>query len=358
MLLQPDDVARYLCQRGLVTSESVVDGGLTILDGTRRHRSLTVAAAGAGPYLVKLGDHAAGPGSVAHEANTYERYAREAAASMPALVSWDATAQVLILEFIEQAQDLARYHAETGRFPKAHGTALGTSLARLHNEVPSAGGDEPHGEARPAWVLSLHRWPLERLTDVSWGNLELIRTLQRFPEFGRLLDELRAGWRIDAFIHFDLRWDNVLVTRGRRPRVKIVDWEFAGPGDAAWDTGTVMSNYLAAWVHSIPLLGETMPQRLVELARHPLERMQPAIAAFWAAYTRARGFDAASADESLLRAVRYSGARLLETVYADTQTALRLSAHSTYLLQLSLNILKQPLEAAVHLLGLSPGAQR
>ena len=101
-----------------------------------------------------------------------------------------------------------------------------------------------------------------------------------------------------------------------------------------------------------------MPQRLVELARNPLGRMQPAIAAFWAAYTRARGFDAASADESLLRAARYCGARLLETVYADTQTALRLSAHSTYLLQLSLNILKQPLEAAVHLLGLSPGAQR
>jgi aminoglycoside phosphotransferase (APT) family kinase protein len=199
---------------------------------------------------------------------------------------------------------------------------------------------------------------LNLLPDISRGIIELIQTIQRYPEFGAGLDELRGEWRVDAFVHFDLRWDNILVTRGRRAEVKIVDWEFAGAGDACWDVGTVFSNYLTTWVRSIPLLGESLPERLVEQARLPLSKMQPAIRAFWSSYCGGRRFDILTANDHLLRATKFSAARLLETVYGESQTSLRLSAHAMYLVQLSLNILKNPHAATVHLLGIPFGDTR
>jgi aminoglycoside phosphotransferase (APT) family kinase protein len=192
------------------------------------------------------------------------------------------------------------------------------------------------------------------------ANLQLIRVVQQFPAFGALLDELWAEWRPLRLVHYDLKWDNLLVVRsGRRarPRLKIVDWELAGLGDPCWDAGAVFGEYLRCWAGSIPANGEGQPGTLLALARYPLARMQPAICSFWRAYTAALGLDPPTATVWLCRAVRFAAGRLTQTAFEEGQDQPWLTTHALLLLQLAFNILQRPDEAATKLLGLSTGAE-
>jgi hypothetical protein len=102
----------------------------------------------------------------------------------------------------------------------------------------------------------------------------------------------------------------------------------------------------------MPITGEAPPERFVELARYPLEAIQPAIQAFWHAYVRRMGFDANTSHRRLTRSVRYGAARLIQTCYESSQTQTQLMGTTRCMLQLSLNVLQRPLEASVHLLGI------
>lgn len=180
--------------------------------------------------------------------------------------------------------------------------------------------------------------------------------MQHSPKLCRSLDELREGWRTETLIHNDIKWDNCVIfarpSSKRKTRLKIVDWEVAGMGDPCWDIGSVFSNYLSFWLLSIPITGENPPDRFIELARYPLESMQPAMRSFWQSYVRYMELDAATSGEWLLRAIKYGAARLVQTGYEQMQMSIHLTGNVVCLLQLGLNILQRPQEAIVHLLGL------
>jgi thiamine kinase-like enzyme len=171
-----------------------------------------------------------------------------------------------------------------------------------------------------------------------------------------MLDELSEGWRAETLIHSDIKWDNCIVLApsrsSRRTTLKIIDWEFAAVGDPLWDVGAVFSNYLSFWLFSIPLTGGDVPGRFLDLARFPLEKMQPALRAFWSAYLRQLEPDTEEADEWLLRAARYAAARLVQTAFGQLQTSVHLAGNLACLLQLSMNIMQRPQEAVVQLLGI------
>jgi hypothetical protein len=117
----------------------------------------------------------------------------------------------------------------------------------------------------------------------------------------------------------------------------------------------VFSNYLSFWLFSIPIMGEEPPDRFLELAPYPLERMQPAMRAYWQAYVRDMGLDAVTAKAWLLRAVKYGAARLVQTGFEHMHLSTQLTGNLVCLLQLSLNIMQRPHEAIAHLLGIPLG---
>jgi thiamine kinase-like enzyme len=178
------------------------------------------------------------------------------------------------------------------------------------------------------------------------------------------LEELRDDWRLSALIHRDLKWDNCLLRTGPVPEgesnLKIVDWELAGLGDPCWDAGSVLNDYLTSWLLSIPTTGEMPPADFLKLARYPLEKMHPALRTFWTSYVGRLKLDPESESQWQLRAVRYAAARLLQTAFEQMQMSSHLTATVICSLQLGLNMLKRPDEAAIRLLGLPPlgaGAQ-
>jgi aminoglycoside phosphotransferase (APT) family kinase protein len=285
----------------------------------------------------------------------YEAHEGEVGRYLPRMQRWDPRWGRLSLELLDRTQPVGEYQRGRGRFPEPLARATGEALGRVHSlKAPEIGGWEPLG---PPWVLSFHRPELETICQVSRANLSLIRLVQRFPEFGHHLDDLRGEWQDEAFIHGDARWDNFLIEpRSRsKTRLKIVDWEFAGLGDPCWDVGSIFSEYLCCWLFSLPLLGSEPAERFLDLAQFSLPRMKPAIRAFWNAYALERKLPPSAAPTWLERSVRYAAAKMIQTGFERMQSVVQLDGGTICLLQVSLNILRRPGDAAFRLLGIAEG---
>jgi hypothetical protein len=363
-MLNQSEVAQYLLQREFITTASFVDEDLRIVEASRRNRNFKVIRENGPSYLLKQGLDSNRRATVAHESIIY-KYMETADGSesfrpyLPGYHHYDEQDGVLILELLTGAQDIREYHTRRGAFSTTIAAALGRALSNLHRLDISflATSRDSSLVGRQPWALSLHRPGIGVFQDTSSANMQLIRIVQNTPGFSHALDELREAWRIDGLVHNDIKWDNCLVlprtNSNRKVDLKLVDWEFARLGDSCWDAGSVFSNYLSFWLFSIPVSGEDPPDRFLDLARYPLERMQPAIRSYWQAYVRGMGYDLVQSEEHLLRAVKYAAARLIQTGYEHMQHSAHLTGNIICLLQLSLNIMQRPSEAIAHLLGIS-----
>jgi serine/threonine protein kinase len=200
------------------------------------------------------------------------------------------------------------------------------------------------------------------------------RALQNLRRIPCWLDEFHAGWnshkRYECLIHSDIKSDNFLTVESlnspdssshsssdmykKTRHLKLIDWELARIGDPAWDTGCVFSDYLALWLFSLPIINrESSPDSFLKLALYPLHKMQPAIRSYWNSYVRKMRFDVNESNEFLVRSVRYCSAQLVRKAYEYLQRQVKISANIVYLLQVSLNIMKDPQTAITSLLGIS-----
>jgi hypothetical protein len=368
-MLGPTRAVPYLLEREYIAAGAVVDGDVSVVDCSRRNRNNKVISDRGPCLLLKQGVGESGRATVAHEADVYRFLhslpgRREFARYLPRFYAYDRADQVLVLELLDGAEDLREYHSRRRSFPTGVATRTARALVAFHRLTRSPARAEVFGrfKGRRPWVLSVHRPGLEVFRETSNANFQLLRIVQNQDGFPELLDEVREAWRSDAFVHHDVRWDNCLVHSPpggvRKTAVNIVDWEFADLGDACWDAGAVFSAYLGFWLFSIPLTGEDPPERFLELAGHPLIKMQPAIRAFWWAYAASMGLDPATSGEWLLRAVRYAAVRLIQTGFEHLQKSAEMTGNVVCLLQLSFNILQRPREAIAHLLGIPLSCER
>jgi aminoglycoside phosphotransferase (APT) family kinase protein len=358
------EVVPYLREHDLISAQSIVDGDLVIVDASRRNRNFKVIREKGTSYLIKEGLGLRGDATVAHEAAVYQFLQSSPAGDgleryLPTFYGYDPQADILVIELVRNAQNLREYHSQGSRFSQVLAAAIGDALGSLHR-VPGVGAIEDRdGDGftdKPPWILSVHRPYHGIFHDTSSAQIHLIKIIQQYPEFCAYLDGLREGWSADTLIHHDLRWDNCIVfgRQGsrRKTRLKIVDWELASLGDPCWDVGSVFNDYLSCWLLSIPIIGQATPDRFFELARYPLEKMQPAMRAFWQAYVRKMNLDSTTSAQWLVRAVEYVGARLVQTAFEQMRTSIQPTGNIVSSLQLSLNIMQRPQEAAVHLLGI------
>jgi serine/threonine protein kinase len=367
--LIPDNITVLLQVSGLVDSGSIVRGEFKVTDVSRRHRNLAVTS-GKGRYFLKQGTSQAKATTLAHEAEVYRLLHNGAAVVpfaryLPRLISYDERRQVLVLEWIEDAQNLRDYHSRRGRFPLKVARTMGEALGTLHGRTKELAPEliAPGGShLPPPWIIFLHRPGLGLFQKASGASLEMIKIVQQFPRFGELLDELREEWRQIALIHRDLKWDNCLFRTGRviqgESNLKIIDWELAGLGDPCWDVGSVFNDYLNFWLLSIPATGDMAPADFLNLARYPLEKMHPALRAFWLSYKEQMQLDGPTEQQWQTRSVRYAAARLLQTAFEQMQVSAYLTGNVICSLQVSLNMLERPDEAAIRLLGLPPPGVR
>ncbi len=353
-------IAQYLVQRSLVDEASIVAGNLRIVDASRRNCNYLVFSNRNPCYLIKQGMSPDRIASVAHEAGIYDLWQhhaqvpkRELQRYLPRFYGYDPNEQILILQLLPGAEDLRQHHIRTGRFSATLASLTGDALGFFHS-LKQRPQDGSWFSGRPPWVLTIHRPHLSVFWDASDAKLQLIRIIQNSDGFCQSLDELRNDWKADRLIHGDVKWDNwvTFAHSGSARMVNLVDWELATLGDPCWDIGSALSDYLSFWLSSIPITGEDPPDRFLELSRYPLERMQPAIRSLWVSYVGRMGLHGSAADQWLLRAVRYSAARLVQTALEQMQVSNAITGNIICVLQLALNIMKRPREASVLLFGI------
>jgi phosphotransferase family enzyme len=278
---------------------------------------------------------------------------------MPRFVDFDAPRFVLTVEFVPDAETLGAYHTRTGLFPAAVGERLGTLLGRYHRHAGARARDAARDAVFPRgipWILNVMHHNPSHVGPVSAGNHALLKMLGRYPAFGPALDAVRDGWRRDALVHGDLKWDNCLILargpEGAAPELRIVDWELADFGDACWDVGSVFQAYLSSWILSIHEPPGADASRLADFAQFPLERMHPGIHAFWGSYAGTLGLDPRAAAERLRRSIHFAAARLIQTAWEHTAYTPHVPPNVVMMMQVAMNVLTRPDDAVRHLLAL------
>lgn len=352
-----DSAGRFLLSRGLIDAAEIVEGGLRIVDASRRNLNLRVLRPGGRGYLIKQADpmRRESAATLSREGAFY-RFCRDAprAAPLRALLPCVAAAGgedgTLVLELLEDAVPL--WPPEPPDHAPEVARPLGEGLRRLHTLFRGSQDARLAGLPRTApSVLWIDKPGVAALEELSPAQTQVLALLQHRSALAASLSDLRGAWRADGLIHGDLRSDNVLVSHGGR-RVRLVDWELVQWGDASWDVGSVMADALLAWLLSIPWFAAGAADDPLDAARRPLGVVQTFLQRFWSGY----GLAAPEATPFLTRAARFAAARLLQSAY-ERSAGLREPANSVLAtLQVGVNLLADPDAAFPALLGISQSA--
>lgn len=357
MTLARASVVSYLLQRKLVSPQAVVDGEVKVTEGSSRNRNFKVVASPGNAYLIKQGNSPEGHMTVATEGGFYSQLQPDSGAGplagyLPRSYGYDPVEQVLVLEWVQDSQTLREFQVGRGSFPTAIADAVARFLATLHRwgkEPDDWAGNVRKGPGHPAWAPpTRHRAPglVAGLAGINPGLAGMVQYHSRFCD---LLEQAYSAWSMEAPIHGDIKWDNVLLVGtpapGQTPTIKVVDWELLNYGDPCWDAGSFFVDYLALWVFS----SAGSPAYPVHVS---LESLQPAMQAFWATYAAEMRLDRPAAAAWLRRAIRFTGLRLVQNAFEIAQVNSQAMPVVTTMLQLGWNVLERPDEAGTYLLGI------
>jgi hypothetical protein len=358
MHLTPANLAHFLTGRGLISVETIVAGDVSVLDASRRNRNFKVLrSSGPGLFVKQMREMQADAMlTLKREAACYELAAEHPALRrlMPKLVRYEPSRHVLVLELLPDAESLLNYYTRRKGFPPEIGRILGECLGIYHSQ---AGGLVENEKLKGLLarqipiILTLGRGGHGMLGNFGRIGPAVSALLQQHKDFEALLDALGAEWRFDSLIHGDMKWDNVLVFPTRAELdFRIVDWEMADCGDAAWDVGAVLQSFLSAWIMSMPIGSGLPPEAYIGMASQPLEAMRPVLKGFWQSYGLTRKFSEAQSKSELERSMRFGAARLVWSAIEQRLYVPKLDSAATALLQVSLNVLKDPARAVKELL--------
>jgi len=355
MVLTAANLYHYLADRGFTSPQSVVDGDFHVADLTRRNHAFQVSFRHRPGYVVQQVKKWRDSNVDTFESEAHWYWlARNHAGFAPLsrflakCCGYDSEDQILILEVPPGSEDLGRYHRRIGGFPVEIAQLLGDTLGAFHTALPASALDElrPGFDDQIPWVFFAHERADDSFEAISRANLELLKIARKYPGFGEALERLRQGWRRDTLINGDMKLAHCVLKSSSE--LYFIDWEMAAFGDPLWDAAAIVQEYLDAWIRSMPVAPDLSLEDAVARAECPLVEVQPAIRAFWQAYTGSAGADERAVDG----VAAYVGARMIQRAYQSLQDFSQLHTRALRLLQLSLNILTEPAAAAHGLLGL------
>ena len=238
-------VLRILLAVGVV-EPAEVEGEVEVVHLSRSHTVVSVRLGDRPPFVVKhVNPSTRGAGrSLDAELAVYRLAGRrpELAAVVPAARFIDAPRQLLVTD-LAPGTSLAVLQHQCGPDPLAS-AAVGRALGAWH------AGSTGCRDVPPAPLP----WPLQFACDSSYAlatyfddGRPVLLELDGDQALRPALQALAAGWAPTAVIHGDLKADNCVLEPApgaQGDRARIVDWEFGGLGDPAWDVGSMFAEHL------------------------------------------------------------------------------------------------------------------
>jgi aminoglycoside phosphotransferase (APT) family kinase protein len=326
MFLTEANVLQYLLERRFADLESVVDGAYRVRNLSRRNRNFRVTC-GSREYLVKQPKkwNAQGRRTLDQEAAVYwqtkiDPCFQPLKVLVPDSYGYDPPQSILILEYLAEQSNLNRVR---DRFAPKVARLAGATMGAFHRDMRGVSNPSFFPKRKP-WHLSMCQFDPGKMDDRSDVERDLVRIVQRHSEFGPALDSLREEWREETAVHGDWKLDNCLLSPGGE-HIHVIDWELVTWGDPFEDIGTMLQSYWSFWVR--------WPHKF------RIEDIRPALRAFLEGYAEE---DHRIPVEMAPRALRFAGARMLQTAFEVLDKAEKMNAEAVCLLQASLNILTRP----------------
>lgn len=363
MFISTENIVYYLLNKGLVTLKSVVNGDFICIDTSRRNLNIKVIRKHSPGYFIKqirnIDEQSIS--DIFREVTCYrlaesDKNFKCLFPLLPKFYKYDPARNILIVELIQGGENFSEYYRRLGSFPVDSTSLLGKILGTYHRE-PIFDEQITAFPKKIPWILSLNHHGAKIIEKLSSANSHMFQIIQKYPEFPLMLENLRNQWQTDSFIHGDMKWANCIIrqpdNKGNEMCIKIVDWEQADFGDACWDVGAIFQEFISFWIMSIQISGETQAVQLSGLSKYPLKIMQPAIQSFWRSYSETLMLKNDIKRELLERSVKYSAARIIQTVYEELYNSNQINPNIICMLQVSFNILKNPQEAIKYLFNIS-----
>lgn|GEM_PF-6801776 len=159
-----------------------------------------------------------------------------------------------------------------------------------------------------AWLAAMHRAAAAVVNDIALPREvpPLLRMDAGASPVAEALRRIADGWQSNTVIHGNLVFENIFLAADGEHSIQFAGWDEAMIGDEAWDLAGVIESYYA-WSLD-PSLVATVDGPVCSLTAADLRML---VTSFLNAYTAVAGLSPTAAQTLFLRAIGYTGARLI-----------------------------------------------
>ncbi|OBG28736.1 phosphotransferase [Mycobacterium sp. 852002-51057_SCH5723018] len=352
--LSVEGAADYLLGHGFIDAAAILDGGLSITAVARRNRNLIVQGGDRRGFVLKQPEPAAPAGnrnSIAVEARFYlglrDNKHGDLASLVPRCIAFDPDSALLVIEYLHEHQTLAaRFgYIEPEHLPIALWRRVGAAVAAVHeSSYPAAGHHDDEQRSAPA-AFGAHQPPPIWLQTATSAALTLLGAVQSSVAICEGITASAQRWRDDAFIHGDMRLDNILYAP---EDLRLIDWELCQRGDSTWDVASVIADLIVLWLHGAHPHGAARVEPTLDTGSWSV--YQAAIRSLWYGYSASREGGRRPPTDKL---AGYAAVRLVQTAFEWAAVSADRLPFAFTLLQVAENILIDPHKAATQLLAIT-----
>lgn len=358
MLLTEHNLFYYLLDKGMVDTSSVVKGEFMVRRSDSRNNNFIVNR--------EYDHHAFFIKQVkAVDTEKIETMRTEAAVYkiaesdgnykalknfLPAFHHYDMAHHILITGQVKDAVSVYDYYLQQNDFNNKLPILLADILASYHRSHLTNQNSQSlqHFRKQIPWVFTIANTPPIHGSPAT-ADQQLMQLILKNQSLVQAMSSLSQQWSPTSLVHHDAKLNNFLAGYDYEQKqinfVKLIDWELADIGDPLWDVATVMQNYLSLWITTD--LPES--QQMVSLQKIPLEKVQACISQFWNQYVQLMQWTPATRQTSLIKTIQFCALKLIHTCFETTAQVPTLQPTTVKMLQVSINILKNPTDAATKL---------
>lgn len=362
MLLTEHNLFYYLLDKGMTDLSPVINGEFTVRRSDSRNNNFIVNKEyDHHSYFIK---QVKAPDAEKIETMQVEATAYRLAHTdpqykalkdfLPDFHYYDNQHHILVTGQVKEALSVYDYYMQVPAPDDQLPALIADILASFHKTIGTNGDQQAfrYFKRQLPWVFSVaSQAPASLQAPAVSADQQLMQLIAKNQDLPGLIQPLSSLWQPVSLLHNDAKLNNFLVGYDQEKNkvrfIRLIDWELADIGDPLWDLATVMQHYLTLW------LTTDVPEQETFFKKITLEQVQPRIQQLWNRYARQVNWPPAQRQAALLKTIRFCALKLIHTCFETTTQLSVLQPVTVKMLQVSINILKAPADAATKLFGIN-----